>query len=611
MSGFAGMFCGGNATPPVELLNRMVERIAFRGPDARHVSSRAGAGFCFTLLRTGPQPQSGSQPVSVDSRLWLVGDVRLDGRSDLEHALGNLEESGKKELTDEELALLAWAKWGPACLVRLYGEYSFAVWDAEVRRGWCARDLMGTRPLFYAVSQGHLHFSNTLEAVLAGPSISRELDEKFLGDFLLQGWCPDEARTVYQDIRRLPPGHVGEFDGQALRLSRQSALPIEDPLWLNRPEEYVQHYRSLLEMAVRDRLPRGRTAVFMSGGLDSTTVAAFAAKFAREEQRGGDVRAFTVDYRPLFDDQEAPGAEQVARHAGMAIEFLRGAEALPYAGWEYDELRTPEPCHEPFLSSHVAHYRQAARHARVSFTGDGGDDILTGQSWPMLKYLLARGKLGKLFHSFGSYLASHGRFPPLRGGFRARWKRLTGRGHIMEGFPAWIRPEFAAKLQLRGRWRELQEPLAQIHPLHPLAYAMLTSNYWAGVLEGEDAVRSCVPIQTRYPLLDRRVLQFLLRVPPVPWCMNKELLRQAARGILPEGIRLRPKTPLAGDPLALHVQAGHWHPVVPHPMAQRLDEMIVPHVWGETISRPQGMSLWNDLRPLSLHYWLKRIEKGP
>src|SRR5258707_2826854 len=106
MSGFAGIICTGGNIPDPGLLERMAGGLEFRGPDATQIWSRAGAGFCFKLLRTGPAPQSSEQPCTLDGRVWLLGDVRLDGREDLRRQLEQRDESITPEVTDEEWILL-------------------------------------------------------------------------------------------------------------------------------------------------------------------------------------------------------------------------------------------------------------------------------------------------------------------------------------------------------------------------------------------------------------------------------------------------------------------------------------------------------------------------
>jgi len=607
MSGFAGIVCTGGTTPDPPLLERMAARLAFRGPDATQIWSRAGAGFCFTLLRTGPAPQSSEQPCTLDGRVWLLGDVRLDGREDLRRQLEQRDEFITAEVTDEELILRAWRRWGKDGLAKLNGDLSFALWDGTERRLWCARDLMGARPFFYAQSADSFYFSNTLEVFRQAPGVSSELDPQFIGDFLLEEWCEDGARTVYRDIHRLLPGHTLLYSGGKLRVRCYTDFSVEEPLWLKRPEEYVERFQELLEKAVRDRLPRRPYGIFLSGGLDSTSVAAVACKIAKKDGASGPLRAYTIDCRSMFNDEEGSLASLVAEYLGIDIEILSAASCLPYGGWEDSLLRTPEPCHDPFLFLSQRQYRQVQAHARVVLSGYGGDDILTGQAWPYLTYLFRRRGFGTILNTFGRYILKHGRIPPLRGGFRTGLRRWMGRTNPLTEFPPWLEPRFVDRHNLRGRWRELQESPKPGHPLHPIALAGLSSKFWSSVFESEDAGWTGVPVELRAPLLDQRLLRFLLRVPPVPWCMEKMLLREAMRGMLPEVVRARPKTPLLGDSIKHFIESKKWRPVpLPEPTLE-LQKFVDWGRLGRTLATAAGSTLWVGLRPVSLCHWLKGI----
>ncbi len=147
---------------------------------------------------------------------------------------------------------------------------------------------------------------------------------------------------------------------------------------------------------------------------------------------------------------------------------------------------------------------------------------MTGRAWPYLVYLLKRGRVVNMAAAFGGYVLRHGRLPPLRAGIRTRLRRWMGRADETLGYPQWLEPRFERELHLRDRWRELQQPAKAVHPLHPEGYASLTGAFWPSVFESEDAGWTGVPVEVRAPLLDQRLLRFLLRVPPVPWCMNKE-----------------------------------------------------------------------------------------
>jgi len=610
MSGFAGVVRADSGTPDAKLIERMAERLAFRGPDSTQVWMRPGAGFAFTLLRTGPSPQAATQPCSLDGRVWLLGDVRVDGREELRTRLGQHGEATRADATSEELILRAWQQWGEKSFEYLVGDFSFALWDADARAMWCVRDLMGARPFFYAHAAGTFVFSNTLDAVRLAPEVSGKLDPRFLGDFLLQAWCPDAEHSAFLDIRRLPAGHLLKYSNGTLAVRRYASLPIEEPLSLKPGEDYVEQFRGHLEQAVRDRLPVAPAGIFMSGGLDSTSVAAVASKVQASRGLQDSLRAYTVDYTPLFEDQEGALASSTAQHVGMSIDVLAGATCPPFSGWEEGSLSTPEPCAEPFFALHVEHFRQAALRVRVVLSGDGGDDIMTGRAWPYLLYLLKRGRLGKIAGAFGGYALDHGRFPSLRAGIRVSLRRWLGRANATLDYPKWLAPSFEKEMHLRERWRELQEPRRFEHPLHPDGYASLTSAYWPNVFEGEDAGWTGVPVETRAPLLDRRLIRFLLRVPPVPWCMNKELLRTAMHGLLPEEVRLREKTPLQGDPLLLHADKTGWRPALRDGTCERLSMFVNCKMLNATSRPALGLSTWADLRPIALNYWLKSVENS-
>lgn len=607
MSGFAGMVSAGGTPPDPQLLERLAAQLAFRGPDATQIWSQGDAGFCFTLLRTGPAPQASEQPCTLDGRVWLLGDVRLDGRDDLIRQLEQAGETLPPSVTDEELVLRAWRLWGEKSLPDLLGDFAFALWDGEARRLHCVRDLLGARPFFYAKSAGQFHFSNTLEALRQAPGVSSKLDPQFIGDFLLREWCQDGEKTAYLDIRRLPAGHALVYSHEELCVRSFIQFSAEEPLLLSRTEEYVEQFQELLERAVRDRLPNKPCAIFLSGGLDSTSIGAVARKIASKDRARGPLRAYTVDCRPLFNDQEGHLASLVADSLGIQIEILSAGSCPPFEGWEGAVLRTPEPYNDPFLSLTQRLYRCVQGHSGVVLSGYGGDDILTGQAWPYLVCLFRNRNFGTIVKTFGQYLLKQKRIPPLRGGFRSRLRRWIGRGESPAEFPPWLDTDFAEQHNLRWRWQGLQQTPSSGHPWHPIAYSGLSSRFWSNVLECEDAGWTGVPVELRSPLLDRRLLRFLLRVPPVPWCMEKELLREAMRGRLPEVIRARPKTPLPGDLIQQFIESNKWRPLpLPEPPAE-VREFVDWNALRATLAAATGSTLWAGLRAVSLSYWLKGV----
>jgi asparagine synthase (glutamine-hydrolysing) len=609
VSGFFGILRPDGPAVDQRWLSGLAAKLGFRGPDGTNIWARDGWGCSFAFLQTDPGRHTPQQPVTLDGRFFLLGHVRLDARDDFLRSLsGNLGVLAR-DPTDEELLLLAWQQWGEGSLEHLLGDFSFALWDAMEKCLWCARDFIGGHPFFYAHVGGVFCFSNTLKILHEVPEISREFDEHFLGDFLLGGRPADFTRTVYRDIRRLAPGHLLKFEGGRVTVRRFLRLPIEEPLQLHHPEEYIEAYRELFLQAVRDRMPDAALSLYLSGGLDSGSVCAIATELALQSGQQAHLKAFTFSWRPLFDDPEPEFATLTAKHLGLAHEVLEDATFIPYDPLVTAAAPAPEPDSEPFLARAWRLSLRVAPHARVVLSGDGGDNVLTGQAWPYLLHLKKQGDWAAIARTFGGFIFTHGKLPPLRGGFRTRFLHQLNRRGEWEGYPAWIVEDFERRVQLKERWRQRRIAPACEHPVHPQAYAGLHSTFWASDLEGEDAARTGVLLETRAPFLDLRILKFLLRLPPVPWCVNKELMRKAMKGRLPQAVLQRPKTLLLMDPLEVCQKRHKWMPA-----ASQAPRGIMPYVnwlkYIETLEQFKGYLSGEILCPMALAQWLKDVENG-
>lgn len=606
MSGFFGILRQDGRPVDLPLLEKIAQKLSFRGPDATSVWVRDNVGGSFALMRTGPARQGSQQPVIWQDRFWLWGDLRLDGREELLQHLAESDGAPDMDATSEELLLRAWAKWGQACLLHVIGDFSFALWDAKEQTLWCARDFIGPRPFYYSQVRGVFCFSNTLDILRSVPEVSSDLDQEFLGDFLAEGWSTEPARTVYRDIRRVAPAHVLKLSAAGVEVRRFRMLPIEEPLRLNQPEEYLEAYRDLLKSAVEDRLPKAATSLYLSGGLDSSSVCAVAAQIAGRRGQKQTLKAFTLSWETFFEDQESDFAKITAEYIGIVREVLEETELIPFEGLEKGAVRIPEPGHEVFFTRERRQSQKIALHSNVVLAGDGGDDVLTGQGWPYLMHLWRRGDWKAIAQEYGGYLWTHKRIPPLRAGFRGKVRRLLKMEDPFVGFPEWLNPDFAARANLRQRWLESRSRKSmERHPLHPGAYEALHDGGWGEILETEDAGWRGVRLETRAPLLDLRLLIFLLRMPPVPWCVDKELGRQAMRGILPVSVVERPKTPLPKDPVELCAERREWIAKLPRETPEAIREFVNWHKWWETFHNSMGSLDWRILRPVSLLYWME------
>jgi asparagine synthase (glutamine-hydrolysing) len=604
MSGFFGVVRDSGEPFNPATYQKFAERLEFRGGGTTNVWTRPGSGLGYAAFQSPSRSKSENRPATLNSREWIVGDIRLDDKKHLAGELGLSRSDETHADCDNKMLLRAWQKWGPDCLPEILGDFSFALWDNSENTLWCARDFIGARPFFYAMAEGDFYFSNTLRSLCGLPGISAELDPVFIGDFLLAGHCPDLSRTVYRDIHRLPPGYRLKYHRGKVEVERFLALPIEEPLYLKRIEEYLDAYLELLRQAVADRLPQNPTALYLSGGLDSGSVCAIAAELVKKQARPDALKAFTMSWQTLFDDPEPRFATMTAKHLGLAHEILEEPEVLPLE----IPFATPEPWAELYGGRSHKQCLRVAQYSSVVLAGEGGDDVLNGQAWPYLQNLGGRGEWVRMMRTFGGFLLSHGRFPPLRGGFRARLRGAFRGEQLGEQFPNWIAPELEQKANLRQRFRELNRPALREHPNHPAAYAALQSGYWSGFLETEDAGWTGVALESRAPLLDLRLLRFLLRLPPVPWCVNKELARKATQPYLPRAIIQRPKTTLVRDPVEAAQTKRGWRPDNQRRPSAQMESFVNWSSWNETLESAKGLLSWDNLRPPALERWLKDIE---
>src|SRR5215216_4308411 len=184
------------------------------------------------------------------------------------------------------------------------------------------------------------------------------------------------AISCLRTIKRLMPAHYLILSRGAAKKKRYWSLPTDGNIRYHKSSEYIDHFKELFFTAVNDRLRTDSVAVFMSGGLDSSSITAAASKLFSKQSATFDLQAYTIVYDRLIPDQERYYSGLVAKQLGIDIHYLVADDYNAYERWDQPELRTPEPEHEPLAAIKVDHYcRVAARH-RVALTGYGGDPAL-------------------------------------------------------------------------------------------------------------------------------------------------------------------------------------------------------------------------------------------
>jgi asparagine synthase (glutamine-hydrolysing) len=608
MSGIVGILNLDGAPVDRDLLWQLTQSMTYRGPDEQQIWGDGNVGFGHTMLRATWESETEKQPPTRDNKVWLTADARIDGREDLISKLeSKLSRScfipKPRQPNDAELILLAYEAWGDDCVNHLIGDFAFAIWDSRIQKLFCARDHFGVKPFFYARVANSFLFSNTLDCLRAHADVSDKLDEQFIGDFLLFDLCRYPTITAFSDVKRLAPAHRLSINQNQPHIKQYWSLKLHDTITYRRSEDYVDHFNSLLAQAVKDRLRTNSVGVFMSGGLDSTTIATSAYEELSKVSTPFDLRICTIVFDSLFRDSERRYAALVAQKLGTSIQYLVGDDYELYGG-RGGPAHHPEPLHHPLNNISIDSCRILAQHSRVGLTGYGLDPALTPSHSHAID-LMRRLELLRLIKDVG-WFVRQGNLPTI--GLRGSLLKSIGLRKPLNcmPYPNWLNRTFETRMKLRDRWEEVDRERPP-RTVRPEALQSLTSPYWAHRFECDDPGVTFTNCESRHPFFDLRLLAYLLALPAVPWCMGKELIRIGMRDRLPDEVRLRPKTVLGGDPvLELHKrQAKQWEDEfqISTKLANYVDKASVPQLNGLN----ESSQLWINLRPLSLGLWLREV----
>ena len=601
MSGIVGIFNWDGTLVDPALLSRMTDALKDAGPDGQHIWLGGAVGFGHASLRIPADAAPETQPLTLDGRTWITACGRIDGRIDLVRQLTAHGCYGLRDATDTALLLHAYRVWGESCVRNLRGDFAFAIWDDARRQLFCARDHFGVKPFFYAEGPHFFVFSSSLQCLRLHPGVSGTLDDQAIADFLSTGGIQEPARTCWADIRRLPAAHCLTRAGD-LRVKRYWALAVDGEIRYRRGAEYIDHFADLLRQAVSDRLRGRAVGVLMSGGLDSTSVTATAKRCLEANAAPYDLRAYTTVCDRLVPDPERRFAQLAADALSIPIHYRVVEDYHLFERWDKPELRRPEPEDDPLLAVHVDQLSDAAVNGRVLLTGYGADPAVRLP----LRYatdLVRSGKIGCLATEVARYVIHCRRLPRVRLWQHAR--RWLGReARMAEAVPVWL----AASTQ--GRALPPPSEPRLVHPTRADAYELLTSTEWPLMFERFDPGLTGVPVDVRHPFFDVRLVEYLLAIPPMPWCFDKTIVRLAMRGALPDAVRLRPKTVAAGDPVPAMLRSSEadWidrFDAAPT-LARFVDRARVPPVRHDA----DANAVWTNLRPLCLNLWLQAHDMG-
>ena len=478
------------------------------------------------------------------SGMAIAASARLDGRDGLCESLG-IPRPRRAGLSDSALILMAYSRWGTACPEHLLGDYAFAIWDPRRQVLFCARDHVGARALFYSIAGKRFVFASDIDTVLAAPGVCGEFDQAVVATRLTYGARPLGDRTCYRTIRRLRPGHALVGERGTWRLERwwrpeelSSAPTASD-------DSVAEECLAILSEAVRDRLRGERhVGVHLSGGLDSSSIAVLAA---RELARQGRPRPVAFGWHPPpgTGSQDATAAAEygpinaVCRQEGIRIVYRS-----PRAGDVVRFLRRDGTRHAgdgSLMHEQVIQRAAASRGVGVLLSGWGGDEGISFNGRGYYPLLLRSGRVGALWRELSECnsrpliaLLKQAALPLLSPAAAQAVKRLRhGESPLRSNF-TFIHPEFARRTTLlpAESWPPAGRGGEQLHAIR--------RGHLCRRMEGWAASGARLGIDYAYPLLDRRVLEFALGLPPDQYRRgrwSRWLMRHALGSVLPPEVR--------------------------------------------------------------------------
>lgn len=541
MSGIAGIAYLDGKPPSRELLLQIARSLSFRGPDGQRVWSDSAAGLVHAAHLIKGDCARAQGPESIGTGTWITADIRLDAREELIAGLRTLRQEADRSCSDSRLLLHAYEAWGEKCVHHVAGEFAFAIWDARRRQLFCACDQFGIRQLYFSNLQSCLIFSNTLECVRLFPDVSDSLNDAAIADFLLFGINYDENATSFSNIRRLPRAHWLRCSTEGIEIREYWRPPTDVKIRYKKNREYVEHFTEIFRKAVADRIPGDSAGVLLSGGIDSSSVAAICKETEAQEGRP-QIHAFTVSCEGTNERDPTEG-QTVAEALGIPFHLLKAGNEKPFQGWSAGDVHFPEPLQDAFAGEIVQQSREIAEYSGVVLSGEGSDNLMNCEPGHHLRQTWRQGRrkqaaIDAVEHVVARFRAPDGLLGPMR-----RFRSLSIHRSAPQ-FPPWISAELTQRLNLKERWINHDAAIPwNVHLEHPGGYASLFFPQWRSMFECLDSAYTRTALDVRYPFLDLRIVEYLLAIPAMPWFFRKFLLREAMRGRLPEKIRKRAKIP--------------------------------------------------------------------
>lgn len=547
MCGIVGIWNKNKEPVSSQLLTRMRDIMCSRGPDDAGIWIGENVGFGHRRLSIIDLSNLGHQPM-IDETTGMViihnGEVYnyREIREELKMA-GFIFKSH----TDTEVILKAYVKWGRSCVDKFVGMFSFAIWDPKLKGIFIARDRMGIKPLYYYNDDEIFLFASRLAPLIAHPMCPKDIDNESLELYFEAGFVPSPW-SILKGIKKLRPGHTLWIDEKGIEdYCYWSSDKIDtNKDFENIPEnQLIDRLDNLLHESIRIHLisdvPLG---IFLSGGIDSSVVAAIACQHSKTTPK-----TFSIGFEEKMYD-ESRYAKNIAQHLKTEHyeKIMKSSDLLTLLNnytQNYDE-----PFADPSGLPTMMVSNFAKQHVKVCLSGDGGDELFAGyKDYVMWKYFNPLFKIPyNLRYLLGNFLSkiTNRRFSVIG-------KSLT-KDDILESF-IYIRSiarEYKSNLLLNKTRFNLEKILRERIDSLPYGldqiskFCRLDAGYFLsdGMLQKVDVASMSVGLESRVPILDHRIIEFSQSLPmkyKIRGLTGKWLLKKVLSRYIPKNLYERPK----------------------------------------------------------------------
>lgn len=550
MSGIAGINYLNQQPIEREKLARMVDILKHRGGDGVNIWHQGSIGLGHQMLWTTPESLREKLP-AAQGKLAITADARLDNREELIPALG-LADYPTENITDSDLILAAYEKWGELCPERLLGDFAFGIWDGRNHSLFCARDYFGVKPFYYYHHPGKLFtFASEIKALLCLGEVPRRLNEVRIGDYL-EVMLEDKAITFYQDILRLPPAHSLTVSLTGIKLREYWSLDPQYELKLNSDQEYAEAYLEVFTKAVRCRLrsafPIGSA---LSGGLDSSSIVCIAREHLQQP-----LKTFSGIFESVPESDERPFINAVVEQGGVEPHYVNVDRISPLVDIEKVLWHQDEPFFAPNLFMHWEMFKCAKQQGvRIFLDGFVGDSTVfhgteylldLARTFQWLNLAKQVKSLARV-HDYSAkklmryYLWDCTIKPKVPDHMMKLWYKLKNKqppkSHRLQ-LSKHVNSSFAKQIDLLARINSFQ-PDDSLFSAREYHHQYLTTGEIPFALEVANKATSVFALESRFPFTDRRLAEFCLAVPPNQKLHNgltRAIVRRALINHLPEKI---------------------------------------------------------------------------